>query len=164
MPLRISPPFRRCTRLSACLALVLLCACGSGSLGRKARGNWQGMALQESPGGSEEYPLTIIIEDDEHMVIDYPSFNCTVRLVRLPSSDGHAEYREENTGDHTCDEGLVTLVMEDRDKTHLFWRWKRRNDEGGLTYATATLKRVPPSEPKDAAYFRAPAQAAQAAR
>ncbi|MBY0407195.1 MAG: hypothetical protein K2Q01_05840 [Rickettsiales bacterium] len=148
----------RFATLFACLSLAALAACSSGLLGKKAQGNWQGTALQKNAdGGQDEYPITIIITDDEHIVIDYPTLECSSTLIRLPASDGFAEYMEEVTEDpqaRCLTGGLVTLSVLEEDSTKLSWRWKMRNPDQVLTYATSTLSRVPPSEPKDIAYFR----------
>ena len=141
----------------ACLSLLLLTGCNIDVLGKKARGNWQGIASEINGDGTEqEYPITIIINDDEHIAVDYPSFNCSSTLERLPSYDGHAEFRENiiETESGCPNSGLTTLVMSESDNSQLSWRWKLRNENDELVYATATLNRVPPAEPKDVNYFR----------
>ncbi len=145
-------------RLSACLSLALLCACSSDSLGKYARGNWQGTAdEQRDTGENPSYPITVIINDDEHVVVDYPTYHCSSKLVRLPSSDGHAEFREEITnGTQNCiSGGLVTLLVDENDHNKLSLRWKMRkaDEDHGLTYVVATLNRVPPSDPRSIIFF-----------
>lgn len=141
----------------ACMSLSLLAACDSSdTLGKHARGNWQGIATQTLPDGKTlTYPMTIVITDDEHIATDYPSFGCESTLVRLPSSDGHAEFREEIPDSTEClNGGLVTLVASPEDHTTLSWRWKMRTEKDELIYATATMKRIPPVEPKSLEYYR----------
>jgi hypothetical protein len=149
----------RLAALVACAGAALLAACSSsGKLGKEAIGNWQGNVFNVNDDGYKmEFPVTVIITDADHILIDYPSMDCGGTLIPLPLTGNHVEYREEITyGEDECvNGGIVVMDISRDDKNTLNWRWRRRGEDGeSMANANSALTRVPPVEPQTVKFFR----------